>query len=415
MKKWLFCIFCILTSLAGPAQTITGRVTGENKQPVLGASVFFSNTSFGTVTDNQGNFTLERIPPGRYELIVSYVGYQTSVQTIETKQVSGPLEVALKLKPQELDNVVIEPYEKDNWERWGRFFMDNFIGKSIYATNCDLKNARAIQFRNYRSSKRLLAFSDEPLIIENKALGYRIKYQLERFEYNFKTGVLFYQGFPSFEEIETKRNARREKWEKRREEVYYGSMMHFMRCVFRNTITENGFLIKHLRIEPNYEKQRVAAIMKQNVHIRTEGKTNIISIGGYDAAKNTAPDSSAYYRGIMRQPDEVEKVISGPLTGDSIAFAINSTTAGLQFPEYLQIIYLKAKEPIEYARSHGRELQQNFQVSKMQLVNHDSIAVLANGSYYESQDVMLYSFWAFWEKMATMLPFDYQPPANSGR
>lgn len=408
MLKYGF-LFLLLISTAIQAQNISGTIRASDSQkPVSLASVFFSNTSFGTVTNEQGQFSFANLPAGKFELVISYLGYETQVQTIETDKQTTPIEIVLKLKPKELDNVVVEPYEKDNWARWGTFFIENFIGRSAYAADCKIKNTKAISFRNYRRSNRLAAFADEQLVIENKALGYRIKYQLEKFEYNFKTHVFFFQGFPLFEEMDTKATSRRKKWDKRRQETYHGSLMHFMRSLYRNQLAENQFEVRYMRKEPNLEKERIKAIMRQGAGMRITTNRTIV-IGTNQAIVPAAADSSAYYDRILQQPDMQDIINPTKLTGDSIAFAIDTTTAGLYFPHFLHISYLGKKEPIEYARSQGRGNQYDRQISHMELLNNNTLAVLGNGSFYNPTDLMLHAFWAFWEKMGTMLPFDYKP------
>ena len=84
------------------------------KQPIPRASIFLSNTSVGTRADEEGKFTL-LVPHGRYDLIVSSVGYETSNLSIESTQLPDFITVLLRLKPEDLDTVIIEPYEKDGW------------------------------------------------------------------------------------------------------------------------------------------------------------------------------------------------------------------------------------------------------------------------------------------------------------
>ncbi|QGW27298.1 carboxypeptidase-like regulatory domain-containing protein [Phnomibacter ginsenosidimutans] len=86
---WLLC--CCVWSTALLAGTVSGVVlTADQRKPVHLASVFFSNTSVGTVTDSAGRFTIYNAPSGKYDLVVSYVGYETSVQTIETDKQTKP-------------------------------------------------------------------------------------------------------------------------------------------------------------------------------------------------------------------------------------------------------------------------------------------------------------------------------------
>ncbi len=56
--------------------SITGKVTSAgNKEILPNALVYLANSNFKKLTDNNGDFVLNNIPPGSYELIVEYVGY----------------------------------------------------------------------------------------------------------------------------------------------------------------------------------------------------------------------------------------------------------------------------------------------------------------------------------------------------
>lgn len=48
-------------------------------QPLIGANIILTGTSYGMSTDNDGNYRLENIPVGVYSLTVSYIGYETKV------------------------------------------------------------------------------------------------------------------------------------------------------------------------------------------------------------------------------------------------------------------------------------------------------------------------------------------------
>ena len=67
------------------AQTrITGNVTDEKGEPVIGASILVKGTDQGTVTDLDGDFSLS-VPSssGKNYLIISYMGMKT--QEVEAK------------------------------------------------------------------------------------------------------------------------------------------------------------------------------------------------------------------------------------------------------------------------------------------------------------------------------------------
>ena len=210
-----------------------------------------------------------------------------------------------------------------------------------------------------------------------------------------------------FEDIETDRKRLLNRWERNRTEAYYGSMMHFMRSLFRNQLIEDGFEIRKLIKVSEEEKKRVKNIYNSRTYINSNG--NIVvndSLLG-----NGNKDSADYYRKVMRQPEKMAVLINQPLPGDSIAFAIDSFTAGLYFDDHLQVIYKYKQVPDEYVRTNSLSVQPKTPVvSEIVLPRKNAIAVLANGSYFEGLDLITSGYWGWWEKLATMLPFDYKPP-----
>jgi TonB-linked SusC/RagA family outer membrane protein len=77
-------------------------ISAEDKEPVIGATIKVkSNPSIGTVTDLDGNFTLN-VPAGSKTLIVSYIGMK--VQEVSVKE---RVDVVLEADAQLLDEVVV--------------------------------------------------------------------------------------------------------------------------------------------------------------------------------------------------------------------------------------------------------------------------------------------------------------------
>ena len=95
------------------------------------------------------------------------------------------------------------------------------------------------------------------------------------------------------------------------------------------------------------------------------------------------------------------------LAGDSIAYAVDSITAGLNFKDYLLVIYKNKVAPIEYPQQFPKSSA--AMMSQLILINNKPIEIQANGSYHNSVDLMSSGYWAWSEKIAMMLPFDYVP------
>ena len=95
-----------------PTQLIRGAVIDEDTQlPLIGATVSVLNTEpkTGTITDVEGIFRLEKIPIGRVNLVISYIGYQdkfiSNIEVNSAKEII--LEIALVESVEALSEVVV--------------------------------------------------------------------------------------------------------------------------------------------------------------------------------------------------------------------------------------------------------------------------------------------------------------------
>jgi len=401
MKRLFFLLIIFISFTAQGQASLQGVVvSAETGAPVPAASIFLANTSVGTTAAANGSFTLA-VPAGRYDLVVSSVGYQTYSLNISSNQLPQSLTIKLVPRAQELETVVVEPFEKDGWAKWGRFFLDHFVGNSDLAKNCVIKNTHVIKFRHSKKDNQLTAIALEPLEIENKALGYSVSYQLESFSYDFKTHYLLYQGYPFFQPMQGGA-AKQRQWAARRKEVYEGSMMHFMRSLYRNTLAGEGFQVRRLQKIPNWEKQRVKAARA----LYSQRITN--SNGSITIMDTTPQDSAGYFNRILAQADFFDKIDKPLLTGDSIAYAVNTTTAGLSFENYLLVIYTKKQAPAAYVKQYPDN--GTAMASQITLLNNQDLEIQSNGIYYNPIDLLSQGYWAWSEKIATLLPFDYAAP-----
>ncbi|MBK9569478.1 MAG: carboxypeptidase-like regulatory domain-containing protein [Chitinophagaceae bacterium] len=171
MIRIIFLAISIGLSFITNAQfIITGTVMDSTtREPLPKASVFCQNTTLGTVTDKQGEFSLS-LKSGGYELIFSYTGYQT--QTIRVTD-NNKLEILLVKEDKSMGEVFLKnTYEvADGWDKYGDFFIKNFIGSTPNANQCVLANPEVLKFYFYKRTNRLKVLSTEPLQVFNKALG----------------------------------------------------------------------------------------------------------------------------------------------------------------------------------------------------------------------------------------------------
>lgn len=361
MKKIFFCLLAFIVPVLSFSQTTfiaKGRVLDAvSKQPLQAASVFAENTTLGTATDTEGNFTLY-LPNGGYNLVVTFTGYQTETKRITSgDDANNSIVIELKQKEKELQDVVVKAsFEvKDGWEKYGEFFLDNFIGKTANGRECSIKNKEAVHFFFYKRKNLLKVMADAPVEIINDALGYSIKYSLDSFTHEYNKEVSTYTGYPLFKELEPASEEQRNRWKANRETAYNGSILHFMRSMYRKKLKEEGFEIQFLLKENDKEKA--------------------IPLRNFYAAVNYKMDDTAQTVAIMPNQKEV---------------------AVLYKNEEASKLFLEANP----------DASPKFQLSVVSFLPRESLEIEQNGYYYEQSDITITGYWA-WEKVADMLPYNF--------
>ncbi|MGC3978432.1 MAG: TonB-dependent receptor [Paludibacteraceae bacterium] len=118
MLKFLFIPFLFLSVLfihaQTPKQTVRGNVIdAASNAPVPYAAVVILNTQplLGATTDSLGNFEIKRVPVGRYDIKITFVGYEPSI--LREIQVSSAKECNLSIPLKEtlttLREVTVKP------------------------------------------------------------------------------------------------------------------------------------------------------------------------------------------------------------------------------------------------------------------------------------------------------------------
>lgn len=84
---------------------ITGKVTDEKNEPIIGANVVVKGSTTGTITDMDGNFTLE--VPDQATLLVSYIGYTPKEVAVKNQ---NNLSIMMIEDSKTIDEVVVIGY-----------------------------------------------------------------------------------------------------------------------------------------------------------------------------------------------------------------------------------------------------------------------------------------------------------------
>jgi len=233
----LLFFFNATTANAQKLFTISGKVTDAKGANLPAATVFLDGSQKKTVTDENGAFSFPAIPSGTYRLIVHFVGFNPSNKTVIVQDQSAIAQVTMQQKLNMLREVVIGNNKART--KFMKIFIKNFLGESDNAKSCKILNPEIIDFST--KSTFIEATTDDFLNIENANLGYRIKYLLRNFKFNNASLIASYDGECIFEAMNGSAT-QQDKWKENRKATYHGSLMHYLRALFKDKLTEEGFL-----------------------------------------------------------------------------------------------------------------------------------------------------------------------------
>jgi hypothetical protein len=351
MKKILFTLSLFVLPVIIMAQyKVSGVVMDEKtQQPLAGASVFCQNTTIGTLTNSNGEFSIS-VPSGGYDIVVSYSGYETQSQRIsrQTENIET-LKFVLKEKEKSMEevSVVATTEVRNGLEKYGAFFKEHFIGLTENSALCQIENPEVLRFFYSKKKNRLKIIADQDIIISNKALGYKIRYQLDSFIHEYGTTVTQFTGYPLFEEMQGTPEET-EKWKLKREEAYLGSLTHFLRSYYDKTLGAEGFKLEFT-----------------------------------DQAGKLRPLNDPYDKDfVLEENEEME----------------------LHPPSRLRVAYLNELPEKAYLTKNKLSANNTIQISQLDF--KDAIVIEKNGYFYDQRDLLTIGYWG-WEKLADFMPYDY--------
>jgi len=120
LRQILLIAAWIIISATVKAQTgvIKGTITDANtKETLIGATVALQGTTNGAVTDFDGNFRIEKVQPGSYNLVISYISYDSQIVRVEVANgKESDVKVELKVASVDIKEVQVVAKRRDNTE-----------------------------------------------------------------------------------------------------------------------------------------------------------------------------------------------------------------------------------------------------------------------------------------------------------
>lgn len=367
VNRFLICFVWMLLFQTTFAQSIVEKGLVLDKltnQPITGASVFINASGIGAVCASDGSFNLSKFIQAQFGhsvLTIVAMGYETANFNLANHK--GAVVIYLNPIVKELETVTVTAAEKNGWEKYGKDFIESFLSYSEFSKLCTIQNPEVLKFYYEPNTNTLQVNARKPLIIQNKALGYKITYWLESFEHNYRTRIMTYSGLTLFEDLirPNKRKAQAAKWLKNRDAAYQGSVMHFIRSVHAGQLAESGFVVRRL----------------EKVEGSRKGK----------------------YNNVVDPKILAEADFSDTIEGKKF----------IQFPSYLYVLFSKESEELPYlAKLHPFKMPNPaLQTTIVQLVGTKAVEIFSNGHLEPAISFFLDGYWSY-EKLDKLLPLDYK-------
>lgn len=248
MRAALVIVFMMLIVSDAAAQkstisVIKGTIVDkETKEPLVSASVYFAETTIGTIAQANGYYTLTVSRPGNYELIVSMVGYEMQkIKMFVRKGKEETYNFQLSSKAVNVNAVEIEGENQSEWKRNLAIFSRKLFGYIGKPGDCNIENKEIINFKWAKDT--LMAFADKPVIVINNYLGYKISISIRTFRYSTATTEQEFSYHSFFVELKPENEEQKEEWEKNREEAFYGSPVHFLWALKNDRLPDEKFKV----------------------------------------------------------------------------------------------------------------------------------------------------------------------------
>ncbi|OEK05068.1 carboxypeptidase-like regulatory domain-containing protein [Roseivirga misakiensis] len=367
--KYLFLLVALFISSQSFAQSnfvLKGIVKDATSGEALPfATVFFAETTYGTTSKDDGSYELVVKNEGTYDLIVKFVGYKTYAAQVTLGEAPvAEFDILISPDTKDLGSVVVSAKKDRNWLSNMVEFRRVFLGESENARQCRILNEEVVDFIDDYKTKTLEAYAQEPIIIENQALGYTITYYLESFIIDYSSNLSTYFGYTIFKEMKARSKRKQRGWEENRRKAYEGSPVHFFTSLYENKLKDEGFVVQKA----------------QDI----EGLGRVLD-----------PKEAALF--------------------DSLQTGKTNISKALPFENILYITFQKEFESELYQkRSGGRLSLGKVEKNKPQqswismLDDNRSIEFEPNGYIYNPTAYYSAGYWGF-EKVAEMLPIDYRP------
>ena len=355
--------FCILQISQLSSQTVQAVVADRaSKKVISDVFIFLANSSIGTASNEQGIFEMELSETKEIVLVFSHINYE--LLTLEIAD-ANLLRDTFFLQPNkvELSEAVVVGKSKSRLRnRRLKAFTKAFLGEDTREKYVQIKNPEILLFQ--QTKDKLIAKANEPLLIENKELGYTVQFYLEAFEL-YDNGDLYYKGNTFFEGLDGTPEEQTV-YQKNRQEVYQKSSRSFFSDLVHQQLDTTTYLMGFSKLNGDQNFVDFNQVSPSNLILQFNGDENafVIIIKGF----LTVINQNILVKDNLQAPSKAE---------------LNSTTR--------QVV----SERPQYATSFLRSRSNKILVNKF-------------GKILNPSDLEEYGYWASL-RVSALLPSDYAP------
>ncbi|WP_405381521.1 TonB-dependent receptor [Maribacter sp. LLG6340-A2] len=169
MKNYYTVIFLLLFVAAHSQvvlNSVSGTVKDQSGSPLPFASVLIEGSKLGVLTNNNGQFTIDNVPQGKFNVVVSFIGYTTQSKAIEISEDSRNITVNFSLQEsvENLDEVNVNGKSKET-----QIETKGFAVNAIKTEEASLRNIQTNELLNTTVGVK---------IRQNGGLGSEVTYSL---------------------------------------------------------------------------------------------------------------------------------------------------------------------------------------------------------------------------------------------
>ncbi|PHN04177.1 carboxypeptidase-like regulatory domain-containing protein [Flavilitoribacter nigricans] len=350
-----------LSPLSG--QTVQAVIADRSSREVIpDVFVFLANSSIGTASDEAGIFELELTETKEIVLVFSHINYELLTIEIADARILRDTFFLQPIKVELNEAVVVEKSRSRLRDRRLKAFTKAFLGEDTRDKYVRITNPEVLLFRQTRD--KMEAEAKEPLVIENRRLGYSVQFYLEDFGL-FDNGDLYYKGNTFFQPLEGTPQEELE-FQKNRRSVYKKSSRSFFSDLVQKQLDTTTYVMGFSRLDNDQNFVDFNSVNPSSLNFQSQGEEAAYQISVYG------------FLTVINQNILVEDNLQAPSKAE-----LNSTSR--QFT---------AKGP-QHATSYLRSRSNKILVNKY-------------GKILNPSDIEEYGYWASL-RVSALLPSDYAP------